>query len=382
MGKEKDGPKASEEDDGGAQLSPADAKAAEAKAADAKAAAAAKEVAKKARQEQNRILRERFAEDPSSLTPEELERAKTLQRVLDKTQQARDAQKKASEELPGKESKTDIELDKPAQGKKGKSADAKRPLDSAEQQDSEQVTKKQKQKDHHLQTIRGKAKAEAEKRKEEGDKASKEGGSGAEQKASSDSRPQKASSDSASKSARALAQSRRKQKEADKVSKGEGAGVPKATVEDEEDPKQAWKEQAGPEQILENQLLRARYLKNSDSLTDADKERAEILLARDERQKEKRQVRRDAKAAKMELRTKITERYKEQRRERAIALGRTEKPAGGRGGAGDKGRGKGGKKGKDGAGKSGGKGKVPFSGRGRGGGKSSGRGENPKAEDD
>mmetsp|Transcript_116862 Transcript_116862/g.184837 ORF Transcript_116862/g.184837 Transcript_116862/m.184837 type:complete len:225 (+) Transcript_116862:30-704(+) len=44
-----------------------------------------------------------------------------------------------------------------------------------------------------------------------------------------------------------------------------------------------WPEQAGPERIEYNRLLRERYANNPEALTDVEMERAKVLLARDER---------------------------------------------------------------------------------------------------
>jgi len=53
-------------------------------------------------------------------------------------------------------------------------------------------------------------------------------------------------------------------------------------------PALAWPEQAGPERIEYNRLLRERHARDPDSLTEEEKERADQLVARDERKKDKK----------------------------------------------------------------------------------------------
>merc|ERR1719282_779361 len=49
-----------------------------------------------------------------------------------------------------------------------------------------------------------------------------------------------------------------------------------------------WAEQADAERIEYNQLLRRRYRNNPEALTEDEKERAKVLIERDERKKAKK----------------------------------------------------------------------------------------------
>ena len=55
-------------------------------------------------------------------------------------------------------------------------------------------------------------------------------------------------------------------------------------------PKLKWPQQAGPERIIYNMELRARYKSNRESLDEQELERAEQLMKRDRRKREKREL--------------------------------------------------------------------------------------------
>lgn len=53
----------------------------------------------------------------------------------------------------------------------------------------------------------------------------------------------------------------------------------------------AWPEQAGPERVAYNQLLRERYKKHPEALSEVEIERAKVLIARDERKQANKHAR-------------------------------------------------------------------------------------------